>query len=125
MYVAPHLLHSHCWSMLFSLYQHHTALFPWSYQMAAAMDSAIVYSSPVEPLPRGTSIALQGAVWHHMRANNTGLFVSINPSFHARNGATGYVKYLLQCRIKKHGCRHTVRQRPCWEPSCPSCRGPA
>lgn len=66
------------------------ALFPWSYQLAAAMDSAIVYSSPTEPLLRGSSIELQGAVWHHMRANNTGSFVSINPSFHARNPATGY-----------------------------------
>lgn len=52
--------------------------------MAAAMDSAIVYSSPAEPLPMGSTINLQGAVWQHMRANNTGSFVSINPSFHAR-----------------------------------------
>lgn len=54
------------------------------------MDSAVVFSSPQQPLQFGSTIQLEGAVWQHdMRANMTNVYVSVNPSFHARD-AQGY-----------------------------------
>lgn len=68
------------------------ATFPWSYQMASAMDSAVVFSSPKQPLRYGQQINLQGAVFlHDTKANMTGSYVAVNPGFHARNPTTGCV----------------------------------
>lgn len=60
--------------------------------MASAMDNAVMFSSPSQPLPFGQALNLQGAVFlHDTKANMTGSYVAINPSFHARNSTTGYV----------------------------------
>lgn len=85
--------------------------------MAAAMDSAVVFSSPSQRLRFGQPINFQGAVFlHDTKANMTGSYVAINPSFHARNPTTGYVA--VACSSLRASPTQTNAmagwQRPTW-----------